>query len=63
MGAVERDYMWNTLGIRDWIVKGGHMLDDWIESSCLNGMWIPFFLDWGGGKGADGVVGLSAPAS
>ena len=23
MGEVERDYMWNTLGIRDWIVKGG----------------------------------------
>lgn len=31
------DYMWNTLGIKDWIVQGGHMTDDWIESSCLSG--------------------------
>lgn len=32
-----RDYMWNTIGIRDWIVNGAHQMDDWIESSCLSG--------------------------
>ena len=37
----ESDYMWNTLGIRDWIVNGGHMTDDWIESSCLSGLTGP----------------------
>lgn len=31
------DYMWNTLGIRNWITQGGHETDDWIESSCLSG--------------------------
>ncbi len=46
---VERDYMWNTLGIRDWIVRGGHLVDDWIESSCLSGMSLVF----GGGRGID----------
>ncbi len=49
MGMVERDYMWNTLGIRDWIVRGGHLVDDWIESSCLSGMSLVF----GGGRGID----------
>lgn len=43
MGNTERDYMWNTLGIRDWIVTGGHMTDDWIESSCLSGMCVFVF--------------------
>ena len=36
------DYMWNTLGIRDWITKGNHMMDDWIESSCLSGEFSAF---------------------
>lgn len=38
MQQIENDYMWNTLGIRDWIVQGDHMTDDWILSSCLSGM-------------------------
>ena len=37
LDPVVSDYMWNTLGIRNWIVQGGHETDDWIESSCLNG--------------------------
>ncbi len=37
LDAPESDYMWNTIGIKDWIVQGGHMTDDWIESSCLSG--------------------------
>jgi len=51
MGSVERDYMWNSLGIRDWIVRGGHMTDDWIMASCLSGMCVfflfLFFWGWG----------------
>lgn len=51
MGMVERDYMWNTLGIRDWIVRGGHMVDDWIESSCLSGMSLFLSCFFGCGLG------------
>lgn len=44
LDPVVSDYMWNTLGIRDWIVTGDHMVDDWIESSCLSGKWMFFFF-------------------
>ena len=44
LDSVVSDYMWNTLGIREWIVKGQHEVDDWIESSCLSGKL--FFSLW-----------------
>jgi len=51
MGEVERDYMWNTPGIKDWIVRGGHLVDDWIESSCLSGMSLFLFCIFARGFG------------
>jgi len=51
MGKVERDYMWNTPGIRDWILRGGHLVDDWIESSCLSGMSLFLFCIFARGFG------------
>jgi len=66
--------MWNTLGIRHLIVRGGHLVDDWIESSCLSGMSLFLFciFGWGFGflggrrgcgvQGLIGVLGLSTPA-
>ncbi|CAF9936386.1 MAG: hypothetical protein HETSPECPRED_010315 [Heterodermia speciosa] len=37
LDPVVSDYMWDTVGIRNWITQGGHETDDWIESSCLGG--------------------------
>ena len=50
-------YMWNTLGIRDWIVNGGHATDDWIMSSCLPGEFFVFpfiYLVLAGAIGEEG---------
>ncbi|MCJ1460301.1 hypothetical protein MMC28_010680 [Mycoblastus sanguinarius] len=56
------DYMWNTVGIQNWITQGGHMTDDWIESSCLTGQYCDYLLQLELLADESYLVGLTAPA-